>query len=94
MEKLHDSFRLSKSNKHSNASFSFSCLELSVWNLGDLYEIIFYFSLSLQLTFLIVGLQYQTDVILCQFHPFCMVLANVNYFSSVNKLEIRASIEN
>lgn len=43
MEKLHDSFRLSKSNKHSNASFSFSCLELSVWNLGDLYEIIFFF---------------------------------------------------
>lgn len=28
MEKLHDSFRLSKSSKHSNVSLSFSCLEL------------------------------------------------------------------
>lgn len=89
MEKLHDSFRLSKSSKHSNVSLSFSCLELVLGRL----ELSSFF-LSLPLTFLIVGFQYHTDVILCQFDPICMVLANVNYFSSVNKLETGAFIEN
>ena len=42
MEKLHDSFRLSKSSKHSNVSFSFSCLELVLGRL----ELSSFFSLS------------------------------------------------
>lgn len=88
MEKLHDSFRLSKSSKHSNASFFFFLFGTCTWGTCTKSS---FFSLSLLPTFLIVGLQYQTDVILCQFHPFCIVLANVNYFSSVNKLEIRSS---
>lgn len=49
MEKLHDSFRLSKSSKHSNASFSFSCLELV---LVALELNLFFFFLSLSPTYI------------------------------------------